>query len=294
VADFNNDGWPDVYVANDGTPNHLWMNQRDGSFTETALAAGAAYDDQGRAQAGMGVSAADYDNDGDEDLIVANLMGETLALYENDGHAEFRHVTVERRLSRPSMPFTGFGAGWADFDHDGLLDLFIANGSVKILDELGSHPYPYGQRSQLFHNRGGYFDEIRSPALDMVAAARGAAFGDLDRDGDIDIVINNSNGPPRLLINERAPAGQSLTIDAEGARVGVFRRGARPLWRRSTRSGSYLSSNDPAIHFGLGPQAVLEGIVIEWPDGSRQEVKPPALPRPNRLSFVNPRRRPGN
>jgi hypothetical protein len=281
VADFDQNGWLDVYVANDGTPNHLWMNRKQGRFEETALPAGAAYDDQGRAQAGMGVSAGDFDGDGDEDLIVANLMGETLALYENDGQAEFLHATVRRRLAPPSLPFTGFGAVWADFDHDGALDLFIANGSVKALDGMGDHPYPYGQRNQLFRNDKNGFVDVRMPVLDAVEASRGVAAGDLDNDGDIDLVVSNSNGPARLLLNRKAPAGQSLTVrlmsdkPIEGTRIGLTRKDGSRLWRRSSRSGSYLSSNSPDVHFGVAP-ADVERIVVEWPDGGSQTHLPNA------------------
>jgi hypothetical protein len=275
IADFNQDGRLDAYVTNDGTPNHLWMNRGEGRFEETALIAGVAYDDQGRARAGMGVAAADFDGDGDEDLAVANLMGEGLSLYENDGQAEFRYVTAAKRLTAASLPFTGFGLGWADFDHDGQLDLFVANGSVKMLDLPGA--YPYGQRNQLFRQNGGVFEEIRTASLAVADASRGAAFGDLDQDGDLDIVVNNSNGPVRLLMNRKPPQGQSVTVllaggHAEGARVGLFRRGRPTLWRRCSRAGSYLSANSPEVHFGVGSE--IDYLQVEWPDGLRQRVAP--------------------
>lgn len=282
VADFNADGWLDLYVANDGTPNHLWMNQRDGAFEEAALPAGAAFDDQGRAQAGMGVAAADYDGDGDEDVIVANLMGESLALYENDGEANFRYATAARKLTLPSLPFTGFGTAWADFDGDGWLDLFVANGSVKVLEGGG-----YGQRNQLFRGgKSGAFSEMRSPLLDSaVLASRGVALGDLNADGALDLVVMNGSAPAHLLLNRHADE-RLLTIHlerhrkglpVEGTRVGLFRRGLAPQWRRSSRTGSYLSSNDPDVHFGLGRNAApIERIEIEWPDGARESVAPVA------------------
>jgi enediyne biosynthesis protein E4 len=281
LGDFNNDGWLDAYVANDGTPNHLWINQKNGRFLETALEAGAAYDDQGRALAGMGVSTGDFDNDGDEDLAVANLMGEGLSIYENDGNGEFRHASARRRITPPSLPFTGFGTGWADFDHDGRLDLFVANGSVRILDHLVKQPYPYGQRDQIFRNSGSAFEELRLPELEALEAGRGVAFGDLDQDGDVDLVLANSNGPLRLLLNQ-APPGRSLSVEllrnkvnlpVEGSRVSVYLKDGRKLQRRSTRSGSYLSSNDPALHFGLGAESRAEKIVVDWPNGQRQEIE---------------------
>lgn len=279
IADFNGDGWLDAYIANDGTANHLWMNRRNGTFEETGLSAGAAYDDQGRAQAGMGVVAADLDMDGDEDIAVTNLMGEGHALYENNGGAEFTWGSAARKLTLPSLPFTGFGLVAADFDHDGRLDLFAANGSVSMLDSKLRQLYPYGQRNQLFRARteAGY-EEVRSPILDLAEASRGAAFGDLDRDGDIDIVISNSNGPARLLLNQ-VGRGRSLTVDtgaAEGALVTLRRAGQPEMRRRSTRAGSYLSSNDPAVHFGLGHSDAVEEIIVKWPDGSTSALKAPS------------------
>lgn len=287
IGDFNNDGWPDAYVANDGTPNHLWLNRQNGRFLETALEAGAAYDDQGRALAGMGTAAGDFDNDGDEDLLVANLMGEGLSLYENDGKAEFRHSSAKLRITPQSLPFTGFGTGWADFDHDGKLDLFVANGSVRILDDLAKQAYPYGQRDQIFRQMTSTFDEIRLPEFEALEAGRGVAFGDIDQDGDVDLLVVNSNGPMRLFLNQ-TPPGRSLRIvlarhhpglSVEASRVCVVLKDGRKLYRRSTRSGSYLSGNDPALHFGLGPSAIVEKIIIDWPAGQRQEVGPPQGPQ---------------
>jgi predicted nucleotidyltransferase len=270
ICDVNGDGWLDAYVTNDGTPNHLWINRQNGTFTEEGLTAAVAHDESGRTKAGMGVAAGDFDNDGDEDLITANLMGEMLSLFENDGHGEFRETAAARKLTLPSLPFTGFAANWLDFDHDGRLDLFVANGSVKILDALGEHPYPYGQRNQLFRNTRAGFEEVRMPALDLVEASRGAAFGDLDNDGDIDIVIANSNGPARLLLNQTTARSFTVRIESEGARVAVHRAGQPVLWRRSARTGSYLSANSPGVHFGVDG-AAIERIRVEWPDGGTTE-----------------------
>jgi hypothetical protein len=268
IADFDSDGWLDVYVANDGTPNHLWMN-RKGRFEETALPAGVAYDDQGRAQAGMGVAAVDLDGDGDEDIAVTNLMGEGMAAYENDGRAEFAWASAHYRLTPNTLPFTGFGLAAADFDLDGALDLFLANGSVSILEDQPNSPYPYGQRNQLF--RGPSFEPVRLKSIESVEASRGAAYGDLDRDGDLDLVISNSNGPARLLLNQAAERGaSSLAVETPGygEMVGLKRRGKPTEWRRSSRAGSYLSSNDPAVYFALSPGQIPEQVSVRWIGGA--------------------------
>jgi enediyne biosynthesis protein E4 len=288
ATDANGDGLLDLYVANDGTANHLWMNTGTGRFTEEGLLSGTAYDAAGRAEAGMGLAAADFDTDGDEDLFVTNLIGETNTLYLNDGKGLFEDATVRLKLAAVSRPFTGFGAGWVDIDNDSRLDLFIANGAVAIVDALRGRRYPYQQRNLLLRNDGaaGFHDltEEAGPALALEEVSRGAAFGDLDNDGDVDIVVSNNDGPVRVLLNEAPPRhwlairleGTTAARDGQGALVRVRRRGAPDLLRRAHTDGSYLSASDSRVHVGLGEAASIEGLVVEWRHGDREEW--PAMP----------------
>jgi hypothetical protein len=282
IGDWNRDGWIDIYVANDQSANHLWVNRGDGTFEEGGLMAGAAYNADGNPEAGMGVDSGDFDNDGDEDLFVVNLTGQKCALYLNDGNGNFDDRTAPFALEAPSRPFTGFGARWFDFDHDGWMDLFVANGSVFTVEAQRGSPFPFRQRSQLYRNSGGRtFIEIRSGAsLAREEVGRGAAFGDLDNDGDIDIVVSNSNGPARLLLNE-ASAGRSwlqvrlegvrTNRDGTGARVAVIREDGSIQWKTARTDGSYMSASDPRLHFGLGEAAAIRGVGVVWP-GTRAEL----------------------
>ncbi len=284
-ADFNGDGWMDIYVANDSAANFLWLNQGDGTFKEAGLVSGTAYNSNGIPQAGMGVAAGDFDNDGDEDLVVTNLSLEGCNLFVNDGKGNFYDAAAEYGLLQPTFPYTGFGTEWFDYDNDGLLDLFIANGAVTVMESLRGTPYPFAQIKQLFHNEGEgrKFREVTGSAGPVFAQAevsRGAAFGDIDNDGDIDIVVTNNNGPVRLLLNEtnRASKRHWLLVRLEaargnrfgiGARVEVHDRG-RKLLRRVHTDSSYLSANDVRVHFGLGESSEVEAVVVTWPEGSRE------------------------
>ncbi|HEX2165128.1 MAG TPA: VCBS repeat-containing protein, partial [Thermoanaerobaculia bacterium] len=230
VVDANEDGRPDLYVANDGTPNQLWLNRGDGTFRDGALLAGVAVGGDGRSEAGMGVDAADPDNDGDDDLWVVHLAGETNTLYLNQGGGLYEDATAAAGLAAPSLPFTSFGTRWLDYDNDGWLDLLVVNGAVKVLEPKAraGDRFPLGMRNQLFRNLGpGPGGAVRY--RDVTAAAgrpfavervgRAAAFGDLDDDGDTDVVIGNVAGPLTLLENvvgqERPWLGLSL-VDRRG------------------------------------------------------------------------------
>ena len=287
AADFNGDGKADIFVANDKTPNQMWINKGDGTFEDQALLSGAAYDDEGKAHAGMGVSFADFDGDGDDDIFISNIRGEPHMLYVNLGRGLFQDAAKVWGLGHSTVPFTGFGAGWLDYDNDGRLDLFIANGEVRKLDSLRGQPFPYSQKKLLYHNEGKTFRDVSAtagPAFDLAEVGRGVAFGDIDNDGDVDIVVNNANGPARLLLNHAASRNHWLEVrlhgvkvnrDAYGARLALFRKGRPPLWRRVAADGSYLSAQDPRVHFGLGTdadllQAPVEKLLVVWPNGARE------------------------
>jgi hypothetical protein len=290
IGDYDGDGWPDIYVANDATPNQLWINKHDGTFEDRGLISGTALSAQGNPEGSMGIASGDYDNDGDEDLFVTNLVGESHALYVNDGHGNFEDRRGRAGLTPLTAPFTGFGTKWLDFDHDGLLDLFIANGAVNIIEKLRGEPIPFRQRNQLLHHEpDGRFRDVTAeggPALHRSEVGRGAAFGDIDNDGDIDIVVANNNGPVRVLLNETVsgeskagPQRHWLELRLEqpeknrwafGARVSVERRGLPSLMRRVGTDGSYLSASDPRVHFGLGGASVADAVIVDWPDGQRE------------------------
>ena len=282
-ADFNGDGWLDIYVANDGDDNQLWINRQDGRFENTALMSGVAINAYGKAEASMGVTAGDFDGDGDEDLFMTHLNQETNTLYVNDGSGNFLDVTDARKLGRISLPYTGFGSEWFDYDNDGDLDLFVANGAVKVEESLRGQPFPYRERNQLIRNDGadGFSDvtEAAGPALALVEVSRGAAFGDVDNDGAVDIVVSNNNGPTRLLRNVAGTGHHWLTVQlrgthanraGQGARVAVLRADRSPQWRRVHTDGSYLSANDPRVHFGLDKESGVQAVGVVWPDGARE------------------------
>ena len=283
AADFDGDGFIDLYVANDGAANFLWMNRGNGTFEERGLWSGAAYGQDGIARAGMGVAAGDYDNDGDLDLFVTNLVREGSVLYRNEGRGEFSDVSLSSGLARASFLATGFGASFFDYDNDGRLDLFAANGAVTRMPSQKGEDYPFRQRNQLFHNEGekGFLEVggTAGPAFALLEVGRGAAFGDIDDDGDVDVLVANNNGPPRLLLNASDRRRHWLSVRLEGvrdnrfglgARVAVLRKGQAPLWRRAHTDGSYLSASDGRVHFGLDASREIAGLLVEWPSGARE------------------------
>ncbi len=284
TADFNGDGWIDIYVANDGVPNILWINQRDGTFRNTALLAGAAVSPEGLAKASMGVDAGDFDNDGDEDLFIAELAGQGADLYVNDGSGVFTDESARTGLRLLTLPFTGFGAGWLDIDNDGLLDLAVVNGAVTHSSEAlaRNERFALQQRNQVFRNTGGgRFEDVSDragPAFRAEEVSRGAAFGDLDNDGYTDIVVANDGGPLRVLLNRGGRAhwiGLRLAgtsgRDMLGARVAVTRGDGVTLWRRARADGSYASANDPRVLAGLGASEASPVVRVYWPGGTVEE-----------------------
>lgn len=286
TADLDGNGWTDIYVANDLSENRSWMNQGDGTFRNTGLFNGSALNDAGDAEAGMGVDAGDFDGDGDEDLFVSHLVTQTNTLYVNDGAGLFQDQSVRTGLGPPSLPFTGFGTSWFDYDNDGWLDVMVVNGAVDLLPRLVQErdPYPLHQTNQLFRNQGaGRFEEVTDQAgaaFEPSEVSRGAAFGDLDNDGDLDVVVTNNNGPARLLLNVVGNqnhwiglrmVGAGVERDMLGTRVGVIRADGAPLWRRVRSDGSYASANDPRLVIGLGADAEISAVRAIWPGGLTEE-----------------------
>jgi enediyne biosynthesis protein E4 len=287
TADFNGDGWIDLYVANDREENQLWINRHNGTFENLGLVSGTALGPFGEAKSGMGVDAGDIDNDGDEDLVVTNLTGEGHDLYLNDGTGSFVNASAVAGIGARSLPFTGFGTGWFDIDNDGWLDLLTVNGAVQIPDSPAAAgdgaTVSLGQAQQLFRNIGdGRFEDVTQaggPGLLRRDASRGAAFGDIDNDGDTDVVVANNGGPAQLLLNTighrqhwvglrlRTPAGSA----ALGARAAVSAPTGRTRWRRARADGSYASANDPRVIVGLASSTAPVTVRVIWPDGSREE-----------------------
>ena len=284
TADFNGDGWIDIYVANDGSENILWTNQRDGTFRNTALLAGVALTAEGQAEASMGVDAGDFDNDGDEDLFMTELNGEGSNLYVNGGKGLFDDHGARSALGPASLQYTGFGTAWLDFDNDGWLDVLSVNGRVQAAEGDTRQPFPLEQRKLLFRNLGnGRFEDVSGKAgaaFQLAEVGRGAAFGDLDNDGDQDVVIGNDAGPTRLLINNVGNrnhwvglrlVGQPAKRDMLGARVEIINKGGDVLTRRARSDGSYASANDPRVLVGLGTAGEAPRVRVRWPDGQAEE-----------------------
>ena len=294
AADFNADGWTDIYVANDGDPNQLWINQDGRSFEDEALLAGVALNHSGSAEASMGVAAGDFDGDGDEDLFMTHLDGESNTFYVNLGNGFFEDLTIKAGLHSPSLIYTGFGTGFFDYDNDGWLDLLILNGAVRIMERLArkGERYPLQQRNQLFRNTGrGAFVEVTDRAGDafkVEEVSRGAAFGDVDNDGDTDAVVFNNNGRARLLLNEYGNRGHWLGLrllekrtrqDALQARVEVAGPNGTLRWRRVHTDGSYCSAGDPRRLIGLGNHDEPRTLRVHWPSGEVEEWRDLAVDR---------------
>ncbi len=284
AADLNGDGWPDLYVANDGQPNQLWINQHDGTFRNAALLAGAALSPEGEAKSSMGVDAGDFDNDGDEDVFITELTGQGHDLYVNDGGGNFEDASARAGIRLPSLPFTGFGAGWIDIDNDGWLDLVTVNGAVtQNVEALArNQPFSLQQKKQVFRNlgrpggspRAAFVDATKSAGafFDLPEVSRGLAFGDIDNDGDIDMVIGNDSGPLRLLINNVGNRKHWIGLTAPvGSLVAVTASDGRTLWRRAHADGSYASARDPRVLVGLGDAAGPVKLRVVGPDGKIEE-----------------------
>jgi len=278
-TDYDRDGDQDIYIANDSTPNQLYRNDGDWQLAEVGAFAGVAYSEEGRVQAGMGLDVGDYDNDGDEDLVVTNFSDDVNTLYQNRGDGSFADATHTIGLGGEVRPYLGWSAALADFDLDGWLDLFVANG--HLYPQLEVHPLglSYRQRNLLYWNYGGIFSLASPEILNVEQVSRGAAFGDYDNDGDLDIAVNNLNDRPNLLRNDGGNYNNWLGIElraedrrpVEGAMVRLWTE-ERELVRQAKRSYGYLSASDGRVLFGLGGLAA-EKIEIHWPSGQTQIVE---------------------
>ena len=278
-SDLDDDGWPDIFVANDSVPNLLFRNNRNGTFSEIGLPSGLALSVDGKAQASMGADAADYDGDGRLDVFVTNFSQDYNTLYQNSARGFFSDVSHQAGVVTPALPYLGWGTGFADFDNDGLLDIFVANGHVYPEIDRSGRGTKYLQRKQLFKNQGkGRFSDVSEDVGDgllIEKSSRGAAFGDVDNDGDIDVLVINMNDRPTLLRNDTQPSNNWITLkiegtrnrDAIGARVWLEDEGSLQL--AEVRSGgSYLSHNDMRVHFGLGRRTEVPPVKVRWPDGT--------------------------
>lgn len=282
--DFDGDGRPDLFVANDGSANYLFHNEGRGKFKDVAVGAGVAYGLGGRGEASMGCDFGDYDGDGRLDLVIGNFEGETDALYRNLGEGLFQYATAQVGLATATIPVLTFGIGFLDFDNDGDLDLAQANGHVHPLIETVDPEAPYRQSRQLFENLGdGRFKDVTTATgagYTALTVGRGMAFGDVDNDGDIDLLTNNNGSPAVLLRNEAARKHHWFGVrlgksgcDGEtlGARVTIESAGKR--WVRFARTAySFASANDPRVHFGLGTTAGPVTVTVTWPNGKETRV----------------------
>ena len=281
VLDYNDDAYPDVYVANDSVANFLFRNNKDGTFSEVALDSGVALDENGQPQAGMGTFSGDIDGDGRPDIVVTNLDFEYLAVYRNLGKGLFEDASTRTGVQLASRAFVGFGVGLLDFDNDADLDMVVANG--HILDNAAQirQGAQYAQRKLLFENSGGVFKETASAhgaALMKPQVSRGLVIADFDNDGAVDLLVTNCGGSPMLLHNEGAARNSWLTVKLAGKKSNINGIGAHievtagqtKQVREVSAGGSYLSSNDYRTHFGLGSWTTDVTVIVRWPSGRVQ------------------------
>jgi len=289
-VDVDDDGWVDLLVGNDSRPNYLYRNRHDGTFEDTSYLSGFAVTEDGRVMASMGIAVGDFNRDGKMDFYISNFADDYNVLFRNEGNGLLSDVTFQAALVEPTIPFLKWGTGFLDFDNDGLLDIFVANGHVFPVVDKQSWGTTWAERPQLFRNlNGAKFQEVppaTGSGLADVIPARGAAFGDLFNDGHIDVVINNLEAAPALLRNVvknenhwvafKLLGGPKSPRDAVGAKVFVTTGNVRQ--RADVFSGgSYGSSSDFRLHFGLGPATKLDKLEIQWPSGRKQEVTVPGV-----------------
>jgi hypothetical protein len=290
TADFDNDGWPDIYVADDSTASALYQNKKNGKFQDIAIEAGCALSPDGKPQAGMGVSAADYDMDGNLDIVKTNFAGDTPSLYHNQGRANFEDTTFTAGLGAHTQ-FLGWGCGFFDMDNDGWPDILICNGHVYPEVEQLKTEAGYAQRKLLYQNlRNGHFADVSfqaGPGISEPSPSRGAAFGDFDNDGDIDIVVNTVNDYPQLLRCDSKLANNWIKVRTIGTKSNRSGIGARLTCVTQARGepkphrqidevrsgGGYFSQNDLRVHFGLGKAEKVDLLEIRWPSGEIDILK---------------------
>ncbi len=284
IADLDGDGRPDIFVANDSTPNYLFHNEGGLQFREIGLTASVAVNMDGREQASMGVAVGDYDRNGFPDLFITTFSEDTKTLYQNRGNGSFDDASWKSKVGPASWLFLGWGAVFGDFDNDGWLDIAAVNGHVYPEADRFGGGSTYRQRMLLFHNPGnGMFSEdgVKYPALAVPGTGRGLASGDYNNDGCLDLLINNQDGPPRLLRNDCDRAshwlevrltGRSSNRDAAGAVVTVITPAGKMTAARLA-GDSYLSSSDPRLHFGLGADRVADEVRVRWPNGAMQTLR---------------------
>jgi hypothetical protein len=300
TADLDNDGWPDIYVANDSTASALYQNRKNGTFTDIATEAGCALSADGKPQAGMGISAADYDMDGNLDLVKTNFAGDTPSLYHNLGGANFEDATYQAGLGRHTQ-YLGWGCGFFDMDNDGWPDILICNGHVYPEVELLKTEAGYAQRKLLYKNlRNGRFDDVSydaGPAISDPSPSRGCAFGDFDNDGDVDVVVNTVNDFPQLLRCDSRTGNRWIKVKLIGTKSNRSGIGARlrcvtqPPGETKPHQqidevrsgGGYLSQNDLRVHFGLGQAGQVDLLEIKWPSGIVDTLKDIAA---NQIIFI--------
>ena len=286
LLDYNLDGRPDLFVANDTQPNRLYHNKGDGTFVDVGMTAGVAFNEAGVARAGMGVDAADYDGSGRPSLVIGNFSNEMMALYSNEGNGLFIDEAPASTIGKVSLLTLTFACFFFDFDLDGLLDIFAVNGHVADDISRVQPKVTYAQAPNLFRNRGGRkFDAVTStlgPALQKPVVGRGAAYGDYDNDGDLDLLITANNGPARLLRNDGGNRNQALRVhargttsnrDAIGARVEITLDNGKKLWSVVKTGSSYCSQSELPLTFGLGKSSRVSAIEIKWPNGRTETVR---------------------
>ena len=285
INDFDRDGWPDIVIANDSFPEQLFRNNRDGTFTEVAAELALAYDDDGRTYAGMGVDFADCDNDGWPDIFINALYSQGYALYHNQKGASFDYISRRAGISSATSHHSGWGAKLFDYDNDGWKDLLVVQGHVMDNIELTEPGAKYLETLLLLENRKGKFEDVSKragAAFQVPVAGRGAAFGDLDNDGFLDVAVNCNDGPAMVLKNGGGNGNHWLLIDTIGTRsnrdgIGAAIRLVTPAGLEQygyvSTAGSYASANDKRVHFGLGPEADVRLLEIRWPSGIVQRLE---------------------
>jgi hypothetical protein len=290
LADFDNDGWLDIFVANDSVRQSLYHNKGDGTFEDIAVMAGAGYDEDGKTYAGMGIDAADYDNDGYPDVFITTLSYQTYPLYHNNGDLSFNYLTKQSGVGQITLLNSGWGTRFIDADNDGLRDVFVAQSHVLDTIEKSFSYLKYKQTPLLMRNNGKGFVDVSAgagAAFNVPIVARGAAFGDLNNDGQIDVVLGVLDAAPVILRNDGTKnhwlgirlVGAKSNRDGIGARVLVTdNTGRRQIFDVST-AGSYLSSSDPRILAGLGTATGVRSVEIHWPSGRMQTISNPEIDR---------------